>query len=290
MAIINADVKIHGGAYDCSEAVRMCYAAVGVLAWGYWDSYMWTGNEVDLLTSNGFVEGDLDNPQPGDVLWRKGHTELYLGNNLQGGPRHGDYYGGLDGEYGDQDGTEIARSAYQGWAWTKLLRYVGNHTVNGIPAAIGAVGVMNHIIDHDAAHGYSQPQREGDGTVETITISWDNGLPEKNGWEKVGEKWYYYINGIMQKNYWLSWNKQDPYSNKNYVWYYLGEDGAMYAGQWLHDSSDNKWYFFDEHGIMARNALIPYNGGYCAVGGDGGCVLDGTANVNVKVKGWYVQL
>jgi glucan-binding YG repeat protein len=93
----------------------------------------------------------------------------------------------------------------------------------------------------------------------------------------------------MQKNYWLSWNKKDPYSNKNYVWYYLGKDGAMYAAQWLKDLSDNKWYYFDGNGIMVRNLLVPYNGGYSAIGGDGACVLNGTANVNVKVKDWLVQ-
>jgi hypothetical protein len=62
----------------------MCYRAVGVLPYG---SYMFTGNEVELLTANGFAIRSLSSPQMGDVLWREGHTEIYLGNGMQGGAR-----------------------------------------------------------------------------------------------------------------------------------------------------------------------------------------------------------
>lgn len=164
-----ATVYIHGGDYDCSELVRMCYRAVGVLPYG---SYMWTGNEIELLTSHGFIFGNLDYPQIGDVLWREGHTELYLGMNKQGGARHGDYAGGLSGRKGDQDGTEITKSAYRKSDWTYLLRYAGGMKINDIPCAIGAALVGEHIIEHEG-HGYSQPNRSGDGTIEEITIKWD---------------------------------------------------------------------------------------------------------------------
>lgn len=169
--ILKSSVTIHGGDYDCSEAVRMCYRAVGVLPYG---SFMWTGNEIELLTAHGFVFRSLSSPQVGDVLWRSGHTEMYLGNGKQGGARHGDYAGGTDGRKGDQDTTEVTRSAYRASEWTRLLRYEGGLTCDGIPCAIAAALVMDHIIDHQA-HGYSQPNRAGDGTIETITIKWDDG-------------------------------------------------------------------------------------------------------------------
>lgn len=168
-----ATVYIHGGDYDCSELVRMCYRAVGVLPYG---SYMWTGNEVELLTSHGFVQRSLSAPKIGDVLWRSGHTEIYLGDGMQGGARHGDYAGGLDGRKGDQDGTEVTKSSYRASDWTKLLRYEGDITIDGIPAPIAAALVADHIIDHNA-HGYSQPNRAGDGTIEEIEISW-GGAPK----------------------------------------------------------------------------------------------------------------
>lgn len=163
-----ATVYIHGGDYDCSELVRMCYRAVDVLPYG---SYCWTGNEVALLTSHGFKERSLSSPQVGDVLWRSGHTEIYLGDGLQGGARHGDYAGGLNGRKGDQDGTEVTKSKYRASDWSKLLRYEGGKTVGGIPCAIAAALVAEHIIDHQA-HGYSQPNRAGDGTLEAVTIEW----------------------------------------------------------------------------------------------------------------------
>lgn len=166
-----AKVTIHGGDYDCSELVRMCYRAVGVLPYG---SYMWTGNELQLLEEHGFVQRSLASPQQGDVLWRTGHTEIYLGGGMQGGARHGDYPGGIDGRQGDQDGTEVTRSAYRASDWSVLMRYEGGKTVEGIPCAIAAALVADHIIDHDA-HGYSQPHRSGDGTIETVTITWDEG-------------------------------------------------------------------------------------------------------------------
>ena len=164
-----ATVCIHSGDYDCSELVRMCYRAVGVLPYG---SYMWTGNEVELLTAHGFAIRSLSSPQMGDVLWREGHTEMYLGNNMQGGARI-DERGGITGpNRGDQTGGEVARSAYRQGSWAKLLRYEGGKTVNGIPAAEVAAQVMDHLIDH-SAHGYSQPNRAGDGTIEAVTITWD---------------------------------------------------------------------------------------------------------------------
>ncbi len=162
-----AKVYIHGGDYDCSEAVRMCYRAVGVLPYG---SYMWTGNEVALLTANGFKKRSLSSPQVGDVLFRDGHTELYLEGGMQGGARISET-GGINGQKGDQTGKETTKSAYRASDWSALYRYEGGEDVEGIPCAIAAALVMEHIISH-SAHGYSQPNRAGDGTVECVTITW----------------------------------------------------------------------------------------------------------------------
>lgn len=189
MTRITATVYIHGGDYDCSEAVRMCYRAVGVLPYG---SYMWTGNEVSLLKENGFIEVNLNERLAGDVLWREGHTEMYLGDGMQGGARI-DETGGVHGyKQGDQTGKEICRSPYDlsYWHWKKCLRYVGPVSIDGIPAAYAACAVMNHLIDHDA-HGYSQDNRSGDGTYEAVTIVYDtNPKPSANltvdGW--IGAK------------------------------------------------------------------------------------------------------
>lgn len=173
-------VYIHGGDYDCSELVRMCYRAVDVLPYG---SYCWTGNEVSLLKSHGFKERSLSSPQMGDVLWRSGHTEIYLGDGMEGGARVSET-GGINGKKGDQTGGEITRSAYNKAHWTKLLRYEGGKTCDGIPAAIVAAKVADHIIDH-SSHGYSQPNRAGDGTIEAVKVTWSESAPTVQDYELI---------------------------------------------------------------------------------------------------------
>lgn len=115
-------VTIHGGDYDCSELVRQCYESAGVLG-GYWQDYMWTGNEDEVLTGAGFVRVALPDVVRGDVLWRSGHTAIYLGGGKIGEAHHGDYAGGLSGRKGDQDGTEVRIAAYSAGAWSRAYHY-----------------------------------------------------------------------------------------------------------------------------------------------------------------------
>lgn len=115
-------VRLHGGDYDCSELVRQCYESAGVLG-GYWEDYIWTGNEDEVLTDHGFVRVSLANIVRGDVLWRSGHTALYLGDGLIGEAHHGDYSGGLSGRQGDQDGTEVRIATYYASAWSCAYHY-----------------------------------------------------------------------------------------------------------------------------------------------------------------------
>ena len=129
--------KIHGGDYDCSEDMRMCVAAVGLVPWGYWDSYMWTENEDEVLTSHGFkrIPFDWETTQRGDILWVKGHTGIALGAGLQA-DAHGDEYGGITGpNQGDQTGHEIEIRDLQ-WYWTWTYRYVGPQRPEPAPVVI----------------------------------------------------------------------------------------------------------------------------------------------------------
>lgn len=47
----------------------------------------------------------------------------------------------------------------------------GDVPSNKLSYALAAAEVMDHFVDHDEAHGYSQPNRDGTGNVETITLS-----------------------------------------------------------------------------------------------------------------------
>lgn len=227
--------NIHGGDYDCSELVRACYAAVGVLPW---DSYMWTGNQEQLLKSHGFIEVALSSSRlEGDVLWRSGHTELYLGDGKQGGARIAET-GGINGAKGDQTGREITASAYKASDWTKVFRY----------AQAGWVKAK------DGRWWYQ----------------YENGSYPKDQWLKVSGKWYffdksgwmvassfiddgaakYYVNasGAMV----VGWCKIDGF------WYYFNGSGAMLASTCLHDKG--KWYALGADGRMLTSVKCDKSG------------------------------
>lgn len=115
---------VHGGDYDCSEAVRMCYVAAGVLPRG---CYMWTGNEASLLKAHGFAGVGLGDLRVGDVLLRSGHTEMVISVNgrlMQAGFRISEHRT-ISGAKGDQTGWESAYSALDAGRWRWAYRYVG---------------------------------------------------------------------------------------------------------------------------------------------------------------------
>ncbi len=118
--------KVHGGDADCSELARMCVAAAGLIPWDYWDSYMWSENTYDVLTSHGFVRLPFNwyEVQRGDILWKPGHVGVALGDGMQA-DAHGDEYGGITGpSQGDQTGHEIEVRDLK-WYWSHIYRYVG---------------------------------------------------------------------------------------------------------------------------------------------------------------------
>lgn len=156
-------VQIHGGDYDCSEAVRMCYAAPGVLPWSYWASYLWTGNERSVLLAHGFKEVPVlqaNRMQRGDVLWRDGHTELYLGGGLQGGARIDENRDIKGRQKGDQTGWEIDRSEYKPTRWTAAYRYAGperNEQEAGDPVNFVGMTYRSHV----QSIGWLDPVHDG---------------------------------------------------------------------------------------------------------------------------------
>ena len=115
-------VYIHGRDYDCSEAVEECWEAVGVLPK---DTFMVTWNEIEILRYSKFVEVNLTQVLTGDILWRTGHTEMYLGNDMCGGARLDENYDIFGNIPGDQTEYEISMSEYNPKKWEKAFRYMG---------------------------------------------------------------------------------------------------------------------------------------------------------------------
>lgn len=141
---------VHGGDYDCSEAVRMCYVAAGVLPRG---CYMWTGNEASLLKSHGFAGVGLGDLRVGDVLLRHGHTEMVVsvgGKLMQAGFRISERHT-ISGVKGDQTGWESAYSALNPGAWSWAYRYVG-----GQPTGASKTTVHNATVSTSVPAGTYQ--------------------------------------------------------------------------------------------------------------------------------------
>ena len=120
-------VTVHGGAYDCSECMRV--AVDCALTGSHYEpiTYMWTGSQRDDLLAVGFTEVGLDDVQDGDILLTDGHTEMVIdmdGRLVQAGFRHSEDYG-IDGEPGDQTGDESGWSDYDPSDWETAFRYAG---------------------------------------------------------------------------------------------------------------------------------------------------------------------
>ena len=135
---------VHGGDYDCSEAVRMCYVAAGVLPRG---CYMWTGNEAALLKAHGFASVGLGDLRVGDVLLRNGHTEMVVsvgGKLMQAGFRISERHT-ISGVKGDQTGWESAYSTLNPGAWSWAYRYVGGQPTGASKATVHNATVSTSV-------------------------------------------------------------------------------------------------------------------------------------------------
>lgn len=166
-------VSFSSGDRDCSRLIQTCYVVVGVLPRGM---HMWTGNEREILLANGFVEVPLSGLQRGDVLWRSGHTEMYLGGGMEGGARRSEYHT-IDGRTGDQDGGEIARSSFVRSHWTSAYRCtkVRPEAMTKVPKVSGAMyrlygGSNDHFLttNHAEAEGLANSGWSYEGVAWTV--------------------------------------------------------------------------------------------------------------------------
>lgn len=109
---------------DCSSAVN---------TWLYWGEYLdelvyfYTSIEREYLLGKGFrYVGDNESPKRNDVLWRQGHTGLYIGDGLQAElVRDENHDAGWEGSIpGDQDGGESIIKTFYRYEWDAILRKV----------------------------------------------------------------------------------------------------------------------------------------------------------------------
>ena len=71
---------------------------------------------------------------------------------------------------------------------------------------------------------------------DTLTVLDVNAT--QNGWSLQDGTWYYYKNGILLTNTWITSGGQ---------YYYLGEDGSMQTNTWIGN------YYVDSNGVWLTN-------------------------------------
>ena len=110
--------------YDCSSFVIQAYEQAGCPVKTNGATY--TGNMVSVFTNCGFTSIPYTSGMElvkGDVLWKTGHTELYIGNNQNVGAHINEFGETTGGVVGDQTGHEISVTGSPNGTWEIVLRY-----------------------------------------------------------------------------------------------------------------------------------------------------------------------
>lgn len=126
-----------GPDYDCSSLVISAYEQAGVPV--KTNGATRTKNMCPIFIKTGFADVTAQvnlktgaGLKKGDVLWRKGHTEMMCSSTHRVGA-HSSETGGKFGQEGDQTGKEIDIRPYGG-TWTRVLRYPGGSEETTEPA------------------------------------------------------------------------------------------------------------------------------------------------------------
>ena len=182
------------------------YNQNGTLARNTWAGNYWLGADGKMAT-NSWVDGGRYYVGS-NGLWVKGAqkpTEVKKQGWVQNGSAWNYYHQG-----------NIVRNAWIGSYWLGADgRMATNSWVDNGRYYVGANGVW-------------------DKTVKKPEV-------KKNGWIKEGSTWYYYENGALARNKWISST------------YWVGADGKMATNSWV----DNGRYYVGANGAWVKDAKKP---------------------------------
>ena len=191
------------------------YNQNGTLARNTWSGNYWLGADGRMVT-NAWVDGGR-HYVGSNGLWVKGaqkpvaaKSEVKKQGWVQNGSAWNYYYQG-----------NIVRNAWIGSYWLGADgRMVTNSWVDNGRYYVGANGVLDKTVKKQ----------------ETLK-------PEvkKNGWVKEGSTWYYYENGALARNKWISST------------YWVGADGKMATSSWV----DGGRYYVSANGAWVKDAKKP---------------------------------
>lgn len=187
------------------------YNQNGTLARNTWAGNYWLGADGKMAT-NSWVDGGRYYVGS-NGLWVKGahrQAEVKKQGWVQNGSAWNYYHQG-----------NIVRNAWIGSYWLGADgRMATSSWVDGGRYYVGANGVWDKTVKKQEA-----PKPE----------------VKKNGWVKEGSNWYYYENGALARNKWISST------------YWVGADGKMATSSWV----DNGRYYVGANGAWVKDAKKP---------------------------------
>ena len=191
------------------------YNQNGTLARNAWSGNYWLGADGRMVT-NAWVDGGRYYVGS-NGLWVKGaqkptvaKPEVKKQGWVQNGSAWNYYYQG-----------NIVRNAWIGSYWLGADgRMATSSWVDGGRYYVGANGVLDKTVKKQEV-----PKPE----------------VKKNGWVKEGSTWYYYENGALARNKWISST------------YWVGADGKMATSSWV----DNGRYYVGANGAWVKDAKKP---------------------------------
>ena len=189
------------------------YNQNGVLARNAWEGNYWLGADGRMVT-NAWVDGGRYYVGS-NGLWVKGaqaasKPEVKKQGWVQNGSAWNYYYQG-----------NIVRNAWIGSYWLGADgRMATSSWVDNGRYYVGANGVWDKTVKKQEA---AKPE------------------VKKNGWVKEGSTWYYYENGALARNKWISST------------YWVGADGKMSTSSWV----DNGRYYVGSNGAWVKDAKKP---------------------------------
>ena len=213
-AVASSDVLAAQGWVKTGSAWYF-YNQNGTLARNTWAGNYWLGADGEMVT-NAWVDGGRYYVGS-NGLWVKGaqkpaaaKPEVKKQGWVQNGSAWNYYYQG-----------NIVRNAWIGSYWLGADgRMATSSWVDGGRYYVGANGVWDKTVKKQEA-----PKPE----------------VKKNGWVKEGSTWYYYENGALARNKWIS----------NTYW--VGADGKMATSSWV----DGGRYYVGANGAWVKDAKKP---------------------------------
>ena len=156
------------------------------------------------------------------------------------------------------------------------VEQTGLQEINGVRYYFNPHGVMQigwQTVNNVRYYFYESGKMATNTEIDGWSID-ANGVATKievvlNGWQKIDNYWYYYVNNVKQTG-WLTLG-----NNK----YYLKADGKMMSDEWL--TQNNKKYYFTASGLM-KKGWIEWRHQWYYTNQNGEMLTSGT------VDGWII--